>query len=157
MGIALDWIEDNSTSASLVVTDSQSLCQAALGDDPDLNEIRQRFRNLQHPLTVQWVPGHAGIEGNELADAAAKEATELDEPPAAVTYNSVVAHIKKVTKDPAPQHERTKLVYSKYSRDREKEISNRSDQCLLAKLRSGHTTLLADYKARIENTHAAGG
>ena len=28
---------------------------------------------LRKELTVQWVPGHAGIEGNELADQEAKK------------------------------------------------------------------------------------
>jgi len=30
-------------------------------------------RNLENVVYLIWVPGHAGVEGNELADQAAKE------------------------------------------------------------------------------------
>jgi ribonuclease HI len=33
-------------------------------------------RGLNYHLTLRWIPGHKGVEGNELADAAAKEAAE---------------------------------------------------------------------------------
>lgn len=35
----------------------------------------EALRSRGHSLTVRWVPAHQGIEGNELADRAAKEAT----------------------------------------------------------------------------------
>ena len=85
-----------------------------------------------------------------MADKAATAATELDSPHAEVTYNSICSHIKQVSKDPPPTHERTKRVYQGYSKSEEKEISNRSDQCLLAKLRSGHCKLLRAYHARLD-------
>ena len=83
MGLALDWIELNITNRQQVciITDSQSLCQAIPGDDPELDQLRSRLRNTNCPLTIQWCPGHAGVAGNELADAAAKQATELQAPP----------------------------------------------------------------------------
>ena len=152
MGLALDWIEAHihGRSKVCIVTDSQSLCQAIPGDDPELDQLRSRLRNLNCLLTIQWCPGHAGVAGNELADAAAKQATELQGPSAPVSFNSIKAEIKKATKDPPPTHERTKKVYAFYSRKKEKEVTSRKDQTLLAKLRSGHTTLLAAYKARLD-------
>jgi len=32
-------------------------------------------------LTLQWVPGHCGFSGNEMADQQAKEVTSLGTPP----------------------------------------------------------------------------
>ena len=55
MGLALDWIERNITNRSRVciVTDSQSLCQAIPGDDPELDQLRSLLRNLNCLLTIQ--------------------------------------------------------------------------------------------------------
>ena len=152
MGLALDWIETNYNRKIniCIVSDSQSLCQAIPGDDPELDAMRSRFRNLKCQLSIQWVPGHAGIAGNELADQAAKQAAELEGPSAPITFDSIKAEIKKATKDPAPHHDRTRQVYAFYSKKKEKEINSREDQSLLAKLRSGHTPILAAYKARID-------
>ena len=58
-----------------------------------------------------------------------------------------------MTKDPPPSHERTALVYEKMSKDKEKKIVSRRDQTLLAKIRSGHTILFSDYKARLDPAH----
>ena len=157
MGLGLDWIEANVTRKIKVciVTDSQSLCQAIPGDDPELDRMRSRMRNLTCLLTIQWCPGHAGVAGNELADAAAKLATELEGPSAPISFDSIKAEIKKATKDPPPSHERTKEVYAFYSKKKEKEVISRTDQTLLAKLRSSHTTLLAAYKAKLDPDKSA--
>lgn len=41
------------------------------------NIAKQRDDNdLNFDLTVRWIPGHKGIEGNELADVEAKKAAE---------------------------------------------------------------------------------
>ena len=153
MNIAIDYLTTSNIGMNAdkiaIVTDSQSLCAALLGIDPELELLRFRLRCLNRPLTIQWVPGHAGVPGNELADEAAKKAADLfSEGPASISWKAIAASIKLAARD-HPTHERTKKVYAAYSREKEKRIKSREDQTLLAKLRSGHTILFAGYRKRI--------
>ena len=43
-------------------------------------------------------------------------------------------------------------VYAEYSNKKEMEVSSRNQQSLLAKIRSGHTTLFAAYRNRVDET-----
>ena len=47
------------------------------------------------------MPGHSNIAGNELADAAAKEATLLPSAQGAISYRSICAHIRQSIVDGA--------------------------------------------------------
>ena len=67
-----------------------------------------------------------------------------------MSFGSSCAQISLCIKDPPIAHERTRVVYEGYSRGRESSITNRSDQALLAKLRSGHYMGLRAYRHRID-------
>ena len=61
----------------------------------------------------------------------------LKRPPILLEVASTV--IKQFFRDPQPEHERIRQVYSQLSHSRDAEqIKSRSDQVLLARLRSGH-------------------
>ena len=62
----------------LICTDSKSLCQKLRGNSLYIADLRHVFFNVPGTVTIQGVPGHYDIPGNELADEAAKEATSLD-------------------------------------------------------------------------------
>lgn len=147
---AIDWMERNYASPVTVITDSQSLCEALLGSDTELDQLRQRLRNWTHGMYIQWVPGHCGVPGNEMADKAAKEATELEGLSTPIHYSSICCRINTINKDPPSKHLRTRKVYENYSKSKEILISNRSDQSLLAKIRTGKTTLFKAYKNEID-------
>ena len=150
MCLALDWLEDNVPQSAQIITDSKSLCDALRNEGPDVDHLRSRIFRYTGLLEIQWVPGHAGVEGNELADAAAKRATLLDGPGRSVSYKAICAKIRSSTKDPAPTPELPKLVYAAYNPKKETEIASRSDQSLLAKIRSGESLLFMAFKNKID-------
>jgi ribonuclease HI/exonuclease III len=147
LDLALDWIEGNSPSAAVIITDSQSLCKGLQNNNPDLEPLLKRIHSLPNKITIQWVPGHCGIAGNELADKAAKEATSMDGPGKPVSFRAVSARVRETTNDPPTKHQRTSLVYKHINQQREREITNKHDQVLLAKVRSGHSTLFRKFIA----------
>ena len=148
---AMGWLEQNNPGPVTIITDSQSLCLALLGSGFELDQMRYRMKSYDHRITVQWVPGHRNIPGNDLADTVAKEAAELEGHPYAPTwFHSVKAKIKADRKDPQPEHERTRQVYSSYSAQEELKIKTKRGQSLLAKIRSGHTVLFAAYRNKID-------
>ena len=148
---ALGWIEENldQQHSVAIFTDSQSLCVALAGDSPSLDPIRSRIKNIRAQITIQWVPGHCEIVGNEWADETAKKASLSKGESQPVSFSSACAHIRQVTKDPPPEHARIRAVYEQLSRPRENLIGNRQDQTLLAQLRSGHSIALQAHRHRI--------
>ncbi|KAL8589628.1 hypothetical protein ACOMHN_016012 [Nucella lapillus] len=70
--------------AAIILTDSKSSLQGlASGRTKNRQEFQAEISFLTHQilykgtdLTLMWLPSHTGIKGNELADKAAKRATE---------------------------------------------------------------------------------
>ena len=76
---ATEWISQNCIreESILICTDSQSLCMALENHNPETEGIRHNPRNHTGKITIQWIPGHADVPGNDQADAAAKDAADL--------------------------------------------------------------------------------
>ena len=154
MQMAVDWSNNNvpDNSSVTVFTDSQSLCIALKGTSPAVDRLRRAISTAKPHITIQWVPGHCGVPGNEMADEAAKAAASKPGPSGHISYKALCAAIKLECVDPPPTHLRTKNVYASLSHQRDAGINTRSDQTLLAKLRSGHYIGLRAYRARIAGT-----
>ncbi|MBV2113434.1 MAG: RNAse HI domain-containing protein [Candidatus Thiodiazotropha sp. (ex Ctena orbiculata)] len=79
---AITWILKSGISSSVILTDSLSTVQALqIGKSrsrPDKVEKILSLLNLASTvnfnISIEWIPAHVGIEGNEAADQAAKEA-----------------------------------------------------------------------------------
>ena len=111
----------------------------------DTNSICESLRQCTSNVTIQWVPGHAGVPGNEAADAAAKQATSISGPNRNISFKSACASIRRHFND-IRTHERTIEVYASYSKEKEKQVKTRADQVTLAQLRSGQHKAFNEYK-----------
>ena len=133
----------------LIATDSQSLCQALLGNGVSTHQLKLQLDLCCGRIIIQWIPGHAEVAGNELADAAAKDAAaDRDDLPRPTSYKGIIPTINTTIKDPPHEHARTQEVYQHFSKKKDKTLS-RKDQVMLGRLRSGHSLLFEAYKHRI--------
>ncbi|XP_042882932.1 uncharacterized protein LOC122259980 [Penaeus japonicus] len=124
---------------------------------PALNveRILAALEDCSSTVSVQWIPSHVNIPGNEIVDTAAKEAASLDsiqEEQEPISFAAVKAHIRREIRDPPIAHERTAQTYKGYTTDKDKEIRSRADQVVLARLRSGHHKNLRAYQHRIDES-----
>ena len=89
---------------------------------------------------------------NDLADKAAKEATHIiADAPIPISLSSSIQIINETVRDAPPTHERVAAVYKLRSFHRDvKQITNRRDDVLIARLRSGHHPSLKQYLHRLD-------
>ena len=95
--------EENRGKATdaVLFTDSMSALQAMESGDLNdaLTKVLQSVEKLQskYPirLTLQWIPGHTGIQGNEKADMLAKKGSQTTQPQNPTTLQAVKQKIKQ--------------------------------------------------------------
>ena len=50
---------------------------------------------IDHQVSIIWVPGHAGLTRNELADQAAREGSALPQPLTQLSYQAATAQLRR--------------------------------------------------------------
>jgi len=150
---AANWIDENCDARSnvLILTDSQSLCRALLGASFDVDHIRMALESLSARITIQFVPGHCGIPGNEEADQAANAARTIAGARRPTSYRGILPHINNAIKDePCREEERhVALAYSAKLSSEDQAVTSRKDQTYLERLKGGHHPDLRYYANRL--------
>lgn len=102
--LALEIIDESDKENFVIVSDSLSCLTALRNYDTenssilDILEIYNKLRKNRKEVIFCWVPGHAGIEGNEKADKVAKEALEEIENLIRIPYRDLRPLIVKEAK-----------------------------------------------------------
>ena len=88
-----------------------------------------------------------------MADQDAKDAAKnYTEPPHGTSLRGVIPAINTVIIDDRLTHARTAQVYSHISSSKERLVTKRSDQTMLARIRAGHSLLFSAYRYRISGS-----
>ena len=156
---AMRWLGENSMlwKRAMVVSDSQAALNAlrytscGRNDELLVNVVRAGKQLCANGKTLvfAWVPGHCGLLGNELADAAAKRAALTEQVDCACLYKSVKCLWKRRERVIEWQHQRCREVYGDGMKSDEESDWSREDVVSMARLRSGHSLELRGYRCRI--------
>ncbi|XP_045161045.2 uncharacterized protein LOC123525949 [Mercenaria mercenaria] len=135
---AIILIEESPESCTNVVifTDALSVLQA-LENSKQTSISRALFSLCKtRVVSLQWIPAHCGVPGNENADRLAKLGATDNQPQNAITHEEKVTMIKALTK-PRP----TKDDY---------HLLERWEQVIIFRLRTGHNRLNAHMCTKLK-------
>lgn len=152
-------IDQETPTDVLIHSDSQSALQAVaqshpLDNIPMIRSIHDAIDTLQdnnQNVTLNWIPSHIGIQGNEAADQAAKNATEheeIDEPTLPALSQAKATIKAKLKADfnlqaTAKPHKSASRYWHDWIRTNARppnlEEHIRKHQSLISRIRIGHT------------------
>ena len=140
MKTAADHIEVSTHASPNVVllTDALSVLQALQSNrDTELDDLSAALASLcrGHAVTLQWIPSHCNVPGNEAADFLAKEGTTKEQVDRSTSYPEVKTIFK------AKQHSKWRHKHPQYSKADPYYLLTRREQVTVFRLRTGHNRL----------------
>ena len=139
----------------VIFSDSRSALQAL--ENPgnshsDIEKLSKTISNLltsyDIQLTLQWVPGHTDIHGNEVADRLAKQGTKKNQPSKACSIDTVKQILRNNSKEEWLNRWNSgftgRVMYKQMSHPKPNDKINtlkREEQSLIFQLRTGHSKL----------------
>ena len=135
-------------SKIVFLSDAKSVLQS-LGNSKraDLNPLTKALMILcdsASKVVIQWVPGHANILGNEIADELAKEGGNMEQIHQGFSYNeaktAITAALNKRWHENHQQFDRKDPIYK----------MPRSAQVIIFRLRTGHNRLRSHMFSRFK-------
>ncbi|KAL8604431.1 hypothetical protein ACOMHN_042260 [Nucella lapillus] len=127
------------TSHNVVfLTDALSILQALRSNrDPEINDLSSSLASLctSHTVTLQWIPSHCNVLGNETADSLTKEGATKEQMDRSTSYSEsktiIKAKLQNKWKQQHPHHNRADPYY----------LLTRREQVTIFRLRTGHNCL----------------
>ena len=154
---ALRYVKMTNTDNRFVIfSDSKSVLQAILSkwEHPTI-KIVMEYLHLIHSVDKEvvfcWIPSHMGIQGNERADKAAKEALSKDVTECLVSYTDarqyISEHVKKLWQTEWDLAVNNKLHAIKPLIGEQPSASRsvRKEEVVMSRLRLGHSYLTHSY------------
>ena len=122
----------------VILTDAKNILEDIMmnfADDIDtLVEDLMKLSNFTN-IVLQWIPGHCGILGNQIADQLAKAGSRMQQP--SPTYST--GEINKMAK--FIQSQRWREKHPEYNMNDPIKVLDRKEQVIIFRLRTGHNQL----------------
>ena len=157
----------SSITNAVIFTDSLSTLQALESGTDASTEMIQLSWNIHSliskfniNLVLQWIPGHAGVPGNETADKLAKRGAALPQPEKPATYETTCQMIRSNLHEEWMNSWATgttgRPMYAHMNKPKHKDPIKklkREDQTIIFRLRTRHVPLNSHLKRiHVKNT-----